>query len=94
MRALRQVCRACPVRAQCAQHGLTEHIGTWGGLSERDRRHLRHGEIVTRAGDRWTLDRNTGEVTVVNGPTPRLTFDEARQLLLTLQPGTTTTSVA
>ncbi len=39
----RRICAACPVRADCLQHALveTETFGTWGGASERVRRHLR-----------------------------------------------------
>ena len=33
------LCRACPVRRECAQHALTmqEPYGVWGGLTETDR---------------------------------------------------------
>jgi WhiB family redox-sensing transcriptional regulator len=33
---------ACPVRAQCLDYALETHqlFGIWGGLSERQRRHL------------------------------------------------------
>lgn len=38
-----RVCAACPVRPDCLQHALAdgEVFGTWGGASERVRRHLR-----------------------------------------------------
>jgi WhiB family transcriptional regulator, redox-sensing transcriptional regulator len=35
----KQVCRECPVRAQCAAYALTvaEPYGIWGGFTERER---------------------------------------------------------
>lgn len=41
-REARQVCRACPVRAECLEYALDHHerFGIWGGLSERERRKL------------------------------------------------------
>ena len=37
------VCAACPVRQDCLEFALHEHIayGVWGGLSERERRRVR-----------------------------------------------------
>ena len=35
------VCRACPVKAECLELGMTEREGIWGGLSARERRVLR-----------------------------------------------------
>lgn len=36
------ICFGCPVRAECQEHGIRhEHIGIWGGLSERERRRRR-----------------------------------------------------
>ncbi len=42
-RQAKKVCSDCPVTAQCLQWALDkgEHWGIWGGLSERERRHLR-----------------------------------------------------
>lgn len=39
----RRICASCPVREDCLQHALAngEKWGTWGGASERVRRHLR-----------------------------------------------------
>jgi WhiB family transcriptional regulator, redox-sensing transcriptional regulator len=39
----RRICASCPVRTDCLQHALAtlETFGTWGGASERVRRHLR-----------------------------------------------------
>ena len=34
-------CFDCPVRAECADAGMTELYGTWGGLAERARRRIR-----------------------------------------------------
>jgi WhiB family redox-sensing transcriptional regulator len=31
------VCQACPVRAECAEAGLEEHFGIWGGTTARER---------------------------------------------------------
>jgi WhiB family transcriptional regulator, redox-sensing transcriptional regulator len=38
----RQVCAACPVRQPCLNYALSNRIasGTWGGLTERERRPL------------------------------------------------------
>ena len=41
----RAVCCSCPVRVECARWATfegVEHHGIWGGLSERQRRQLRH----------------------------------------------------
>ena len=39
--AARQYCTNCPVQNQCAQYGLKQDYGIWGGLSpaQRARRH-------------------------------------------------------
>lgn len=37
----RAICAECPARQACADHGLAEHHGVWGGTSERERRRLR-----------------------------------------------------
>lgn len=37
----RAICAECPARQACADHGLPEHHGVWGGTSERQRRRLR-----------------------------------------------------
>lgn len=42
--AQRAICEACPVRAACADAGMGERHGMWGGYSERDRRRFRRGE--------------------------------------------------
>jgi WhiB family redox-sensing transcriptional regulator len=36
------VCALCPVRAQCLEYALVNHIehGVWGGASERERRRI------------------------------------------------------
>ena len=40
--AAKSVCGDCTVRAECLTWALTsnERFGVWGGLSERERRHL------------------------------------------------------
>lgn len=37
-----EICRRCPVRAQCLAYAIDQHIehGIWGGTSERERRRL------------------------------------------------------
>lgn len=37
----RQICAACPVRAECAASCVQEQFGMWGGLSMREREDLR-----------------------------------------------------
>jgi WhiB family redox-sensing transcriptional regulator len=41
-RQARVICTSCPVRRECAAEALNNHIefGIWGGLTERERRHL------------------------------------------------------
>ncbi len=48
-RAAKMICRACPVTTECLDYALTHHeaYGIWGGLSERQRRRLRHGAPAT-----------------------------------------------
>ena len=43
-REAKQVCQNCTVRAECLEYALAndERFGIWGGLSERERRRLRH----------------------------------------------------
>jgi WhiB family redox-sensing transcriptional regulator len=42
-RAAKQICRRCPVQDECLRHALStgERYGTWGGMSEDERRALR-----------------------------------------------------
>ncbi len=37
-----KICANCPVREQCLEYALVEHVdhGVWGGTSERERRRL------------------------------------------------------
>ncbi|MEV5629145.1 WhiB family transcriptional regulator [Micromonospora tulbaghiae] len=44
----KQICRACPVRAECRTWALdrNEQHGVWGGLSEKDRRELRRERVA------------------------------------------------
>lgn len=39
----KKICRQCPVREACLEYALvnTERFGIWGGLSEKERRHVR-----------------------------------------------------
>lgn len=38
-----EICRRCPVRSECLEHGLDnrDEVGIWGGLTERQRKALR-----------------------------------------------------
>jgi WhiB family redox-sensing transcriptional regulator len=51
-RDARAVCVRCPVKAECLAYAIEHHerYGVWGGLSERQRRHLREtgGRSVNR----------------------------------------------
>ena len=44
-RAAKEVCRQCPVIAECLALALAnnERFGVWGGMSEEDRRRMRRG---------------------------------------------------
>ena len=44
----KRVCRSCTVRAECLDYALDQGIreGIWGGLSERERRPLKHHRKV------------------------------------------------
>jgi WhiB family transcriptional regulator, redox-sensing transcriptional regulator len=59
--AAKSVCRACPVRAECAAHALAtrEPYGVWGGFTEAER--LR----ILAAGWEDVADRSQGRVDVV-----------------------------
>jgi WhiB family redox-sensing transcriptional regulator len=43
-RFAKRICAGCPVRVQCLDYAMEtrERFGVWGGLSERERRALRH----------------------------------------------------
>ena len=45
----RQICASCPVRELCLDYALRHGIvhGIWGGLTERNRRALRSGQVST-----------------------------------------------
>ncbi|QYB07416.1 WhiB family transcriptional regulator [Rhodococcus sp. USK10] len=42
-KAAKQICARCPVQDRCQAHAIEagEHYGTWGGLSEDDRKSFR-----------------------------------------------------
>jgi WhiB family redox-sensing transcriptional regulator len=52
-RHAKQICSACWVQAECLDYALAhdERFGIWGGLSERERRRLRRGELRADAQD-------------------------------------------
>ncbi len=41
-----QTCAVCPVKEECKEFGMTQEVGIWGGLDERDRRAIRKGQKV------------------------------------------------
>ena len=47
-REAKRICSGCEVKAECLDYALAhdERFGIWGGLSERERRRLRRGEIA------------------------------------------------
>jgi WhiB family redox-sensing transcriptional regulator len=85
--AAKSICRACPVRAQCAAHALTvrEPYGVWGGFTETERlRLLAAGwEDLVRAPGRVDVGRLEARLGASGGvaappmvgllPTPRRT---------------------
>jgi WhiB family redox-sensing transcriptional regulator len=50
-REAKEVCRGCVVRGECLEYALAarEHSGIWGGLSERERRRVRHDRSLARS---------------------------------------------
>jgi WhiB family transcriptional regulator, redox-sensing transcriptional regulator len=46
-REAKRICSGCDVRAECLDYALAhdERFGIWGGLSERERRRLKHRVI-------------------------------------------------
>ena len=40
-RQAKAICAGCPVTAPCLEFGMTTRFGTWGGLTEDDRRLLK-----------------------------------------------------
>ncbi len=46
------VCRSCVVRADCLEYALAngEKFGVWGGMSERERRRVRHRRRLASVG--------------------------------------------
>ncbi len=54
----KNICRQCPVLAQCAGYALTlpnEVVGVWAAMTQRDRRNRKHAES-----DRIPRTRRTG----------------------------------
>lgn len=50
--AIKSICRACDVQAECLAYALNngEHHGIWGGMSERERRGIRRQSAVNARG--------------------------------------------
>jgi WhiB family redox-sensing transcriptional regulator len=46
-REAKRICAGCEVRTECLEYALAfdERFGIWGGLSERERRRLKHRVI-------------------------------------------------
>jgi WhiB family redox-sensing transcriptional regulator len=44
IKAAISICHQCPVRVLCAEYAITNDLsdGIWGGLTESDRRSIRH----------------------------------------------------
>jgi WhiB family redox-sensing transcriptional regulator len=81
--AAKAVCRACPVRAECAAHALAtrEPYGVWGGFTESERlRLLAIGweDVADRVGrvDLVRLERRLG---MRPGAQPRLVLPSQRR---------------
>lgn len=58
----KELCRACPVRAECAAHALAvrEPYGVWGGFSEAERLRLLNvgwEDVVDRRSQRVDVNR-------------------------------------
>lgn len=47
-REAKAVCAVCEVRDECLEYALQhdERFGIWGGMSERERRRLKHQRVV------------------------------------------------
>lgn len=79
--AAKAVCRACPVRAECAAHSLAtrEPYGVWGGFTETERlRLLSTGweDLTDRRGQR--VDVSSLEARLI--PAQRLALSSGRAL--------------
>lgn len=51
-RPAKRVCDACPVRVQCRDAGLSDHLhdaGIWGGLAQRERLRIARFAAVSKA---------------------------------------------
>lgn len=46
-REAKRICAGCEVRSECLEYALEhdERFGIWGGLSERERRKLKHRAV-------------------------------------------------
>lgn len=49
-REAKEVCRGCMVKQDCLEFAIAngEKFGIWGGLSERERRHIRRSRNLLR----------------------------------------------
>ena len=45
-----RICYSCPLVDPCAERGMFERFGIWGGLTERDREKMRAGGRRALAG--------------------------------------------
>lgn len=49
-RDAKAICHGCVVRTECLEYSLLngEKFGIWGGLSERERRRIRHERTIAK----------------------------------------------
>lgn len=57
----RDVCAGCPVKAECGNYAVTtdQQFGMWGGLTPKQRRHIRYRKDFADAGARRVHVRRT-----------------------------------
>ena len=62
----KRICRACLVREECLEYALTngEKFGIWGGLDERQRRHVRRERAAARREARSAAQVTSGDPSV------------------------------
>ena len=53
-------CRVCPVKAACLEAGNDEAYGTWGGVSELDRRRWQRTAVCVVCGTEFSFARKPG----------------------------------
>lgn len=70
----KKVCQACPIRAKCADIGMKEEYGVWGGLDQHERynlrRHRRRPLTSYTAGERLALGKQVAFMRKGDRPLP------------------------